>query len=489
LSKSFPGVQALNDVSISAKNGEILGLIGVNGAGKSTLMNILGGILEPDSGSIFINEERISIDDPTTAEKLGIAFIQQEIQLFENLTVLENIFIADLKKWRAVKNLPFLDRKEMAEEAGRYLAMLGCEINVNSLVSELAVGEQQMVQIARALSQGGRILLFDEPTSSLTLNEKDNLFKLIRKLNKSNIIIFYISHYLDEILELCDRVVVLRDGQVTGEGKIGEISKDEIIRFMLGRDIEQSVIYSKQLQNKKILEVKGLCGERYPNHVSFSLAKGEVLGIWGLLGSGRTELVRTILGLDKKKSGEVLFGENGDMRPINPQDLFKHIGYLTEGRHFDGLFLNMPIWQNITSVFLKKFSTNKFKLLNVKEEKQAATQSISQVNVSAVDENMLVKKLSGGNQQKIAISKWFIKQPKVLFLDEPTKGVDVGAKAEIQNLISKLASEGVSFVIISSEIEEIISLSDRIIVIHQGEVVAELGKNEISKDNLMKGVI
>jgi ribose transport system ATP-binding protein len=346
-----------------------------------------------------------------------------------------------------------------------------------------------MVQIARALSQGGRILLFDEPTSSLTLNEKDNLFKLIRKLNKSNIIIFYISHYLDEILELCDRVVVLRDGQVTGEGKIGEISKDEIIRFMLGRDIEQSVIYSKQLQNKKILEVKGLCGERYPNHVSFSLAKGEVLGIWGLLGSGRTELVRTILGLDKKKSGEVLFGENGDMRPINPQDLFKHIGYLTEGRHFDGLFLNMPIWQNITSVFLKKFSTNKFKLLNVKEEKQAATQSISQVNVSAVDENMLVKKLSGGNQQKIAISKWFIKQPKVLFLDEPTKGVDVGAKAEIQNLISKMASEGVSFVIISSEIEEIISLSDRIIVIHQGEVVAELGKNEISKDNLMKGVI
>jgi ribose transport system ATP-binding protein len=489
LRKSFPGVQALKDVSISAKEGEILGLIGVNGAGKSTLMNILGGIVTPDSGEIAINGERVRIKSPAVAEKLGIAFIQQEIQLFENLTVLENIFIADLNKWRVVKNLPFLNSKKMAEEARKYLAMLGCEINVSSLVSELAVGEQQMVQIARALSQGGKILLFDEPTSSLTLNEKQNLFKLIGKLKESNVIIIYISHHLDEIFEICDRVVILRDGKVTGEGRVGNISKEEIIRFMLGHEIEQSTLANKQPHGNKVLEVRNLSGERYPKNVSFSLAKGEVLGIWGLMGSGRTELVRTTLGLDKKKSGEVLFGENGDLHPINPQALFKHIGYLTEGRHFDGLFLNMPIWQNITSVFLKKFTTSKFKLLNTKEEKQAATQSIRQVNVSAVNENVLVKKLSGGNQQKIAISKWFIKKPKILFFDEPTKGVDVGAKAEIQNLIFTMAREGVSFVIISSEIEEIMSLCERILVIHQGEIVNELCSDEISKENLMKSVI
>jgi len=489
LKKSFPGVQALKDVSISARDGEILGLIGVNGAGKSTLMNILGGVVIPDSGEILINGEIKRIKDPATAEKLGVAFIQQEIQLFENLTVQENIFIANLKKWRAFKNFPFLNLKSMAGEANNLLALLGCDIDVHSMVSDLAVGEQQMVQIARALSQGGKILLFDEPTSSLTLKEKQNLFKLIGKLKGSNVIIFYISHHLDEIFEICDRVVVLRDGGVAGEGRVEDISKDEIIRFMLGHEIEQSIEYRKQPHQKKVLEVRNLCGERYPKDVSFSLAKGEVLGIWGLLGSGRTELVRTILGLDKKKSGEVLFGENGELQSINPQNLYKHIGYLTEGRHFDGLFLNMPIWQNITSVFLKKFVTNKFKLLNEREEKQAAKHSISQVNVSAVSENMLVRKLSGGNQQKIAISKWFIKKPKILFLDEPTKGVDVGAKAEIQNLIFKMASEGVSFIIISSEIEEIMGLSDRIIVIHQGELVNELGTMQISKENLMKSVI
>ena len=489
LSKSFPGVKALDDVSISAKNGEILGLIGVNGAGKSTLMNILGGILTPDSGEIKINGESVEIKDPTKAEDLGIAFIQQEIQLFENLSVLENILISDLKKWRAAKPLPFLDMRKLAKEAKKYLEMLGSDIDVNSLVSELAVGEQQMVQIARALSQGGKILLFDEPTSSLSLNEKENLFKLIKKLKKSNIIIFYISHHLDEIFELCDRVVVLRDGKVTGEAKIENITKDQVIHYMLGRDIERTVQFNNQFDGKVILEIKDLCGERLPKNISFSLKEGEVLGIWGLLGSGRTELVRTILGLDKKKSGEVLFGMNGDLQPINSRNLYKYIGYVTEGRHFDGLFLEMPIWQNISSVFLKKFATRKMKLLNVPDEKLTAAQSIKQVNVSAVNENMLVKKLSGGNQQKIAFSKWFIKTPKILLLDEPTKGVDIGAKVEIQNLISKMASDGVSFIVISSEIEEIISLSNRIIVIHHGEIVSELSKEEISKDNLMKGTI
>lgn len=489
LKKSYPGVRALKDVSLYARDGEILGLIGVNGAGKSTLMNILGGVVNPDSGEILINDKGIRIKDPATAEKLGIAFIQQEIQLFENLSVKENIFIANLKKWRASKNFPFLNQKRMAEEATKLMEMLGCNIDVHSLVSDLAVGEQQMVQIARALSQGGRILLFDEPTSSLTLKEKQNLFKLINKLKSSNVIIFYISHHLDEIFEICDRVIVLRDGEVAGEGKVENFSKDEIIRFMLGHEIEQSVQFRKEPHKNPVLEVRHLCGERYPKDISFSLAEGEILGIWGLMGSGRTELVRTIIGLDKKKSGEVLFGENGELQPITPKKLYDHIGYLTEGRHFDGLFLNMPIWQNITSVFLTMFTRNILKLLNEKEEKQVAKSSITQVNVSAVSETMLVRKLSGGNQQKIALSKWFIKKPKILFLDEPTKGVDVGAKAEIQNLIFKMAGEGVSFIIISSEIEEIMALSDRVIVIHQGKVVNEMGTMEISKENLMKSVI
>jgi ABC-type sugar transport system ATPase subunit len=489
LDKSFPGVHALDDVSINAKAGEILGLIGVNGAGKSTLMNILGGILQPDKGEIIIDGKSVSIKNPRAAEELGIAFIQQEIQLFYNLSVFENIFIADLNKWRKSKSLPFLDILKLKKEAKKYLQMLGCDINVNVKASSLAVGEQQMVQIARALSQGGRILLFDEPTSSLSLKEKQSLFDIINKLKESHIIIIYISHHLDEIFELCDRAVVLRDGKVTGQGITSELTKEKIINFMLGHDIEQFTEYEKRTSNEKILEVRNLSGEKYPSDISFSLNKGEVLGIWGLLGSGRTELIRTLLDFDKKKSGQVFFGEDGELKPITGKSFFHKVGYITEGRHYDGLFLNMPIWENITSVYLSKFATKFLNFLKVKDEKQTAVQSINQVNVKAVNEDMIVSKMSGGNQQKVVISKWFIKEPKIIFMDEPTKGVDVGAKAEIQRLIHKMASEGVSFVVVSSEIEEIMSLSDRIIVLHQGKLVAEVNKRDFSKDNLMKGII
>ena len=283
INKQFPGVKALSDVSITAKEGEILGLVGVNGAGKSTLMNVLGGILQPDSGEIRINGELITIKGPKAAEAHGIAFIHQEIEVFDNLTVYENIFISDLKKHTKISGLPFLDRKKLKNESKKYLKMLGCDINVNTKAGKLAVGEQQMVQIARALSQGGKILLFDEPTSSLSENEKENLFKIIEKLKKSNFIVIYISHYLDEIFDICDRVVTLRDGEVTGRGNINELNKKKIINFMIGKDIESLAEEKVRQIGDKILEVRSLSGERYPDNVSLYLNKGEVLGVWGVI--------------------------------------------------------------------------------------------------------------------------------------------------------------------------------------------------------------
>jgi ribose transport system ATP-binding protein len=489
LSKSFPGVQALDDVSFDSYSGEVLGLVGVNGAGKSTLMNILGGILRPDSGKLVVDDAEVVIKNPRNAEELGIAFIQQEIQVFDNLKVFENIFITDLHKWRVKGALPILNMNKIRAESKKFLEVLGSTINVNAKVAKLVVGEQQMVQIARALSQGGKILLFDEPTSSLSTKEKQNLFEVIRKLKDSGLVIIYITHYLDEVFEICDRVVVLRDGRVTGQGSIKELTKKDIIYHMIGHDIEKMAEYQDRQLGEKILEANDITGEKYPRGVSFSLKQGEILGVWGLMGSGRTELFRTLLGFDKMKKGQIYFRENGDLEQIKGRRLFKNIGYVTEGRHFDGLFLQMPLWQNITSVRLHYFASKFLRVLMRKKEKNVARDYMGRVNVRAVDENMLAYQLSGGNQQKLVITKWFMKEPKVLFMDEPTKGVDVGAKAEIQRLIFEMAKSGMSFVIISSELEEIMYLCDRIIVLYNGELVSEIQKEDFSKDRLMNDLV
>ena len=488
ISKTFPGVKALNDVSFSAQPGKVCGIVGVNGAGKSTLMNVLGGIHQPDDGGeIIINGEKVVIEDPKSATQHGIAFIQQEVQAFETMTVYENILAADLNKWRKKKGLG-LDFNAMKKEARTYLDTLDSKVDVDAQVYTLTVGDKQIIQIARALSQGGRILLFDEPTSSLSDHEVAMLFEVIRRLRDQGYIIFYISHFLDEIFEICDNVIVLRDGQVVGQAGIGDINKEQLVEMMLGYQIEGRTHKRGESLDEVIFKAEHISGEKLPKDFSFELHKGEVLGVWGLLGSGRSELFNTILGIDKMMDGKLFFKQDGELKEITQKEFYKHVGYLTEGRHYDGLFLNMPICQNITSSNLDQF-TQSFGVLNTAKEHAESRKLIEQVGVKTPDENVKVSKLSGGNQQKVIIAKWFLKDPEILFMDEPTKGVDVGAKNDIKELIFSKAENGTSFVVISSELEEIMSLCDRIIVIYEGRLVGEVQKADFSKENLMKGIV
>ncbi len=487
ISKTFPGVKALTDVSFSAHPGKVCGLVGVNGAGKSTLMNILGGIHQPDEGGeILISGEKVTIEDPKSATQHGIAFIQQEVQAFDTMNVYENILASDLDKW---KKSFILDRNAMKKEAQKYLDSLDSHIDVEAPVYTLTVGDKQIIQIARALSQGGRILLFDEPTASLSDHEVAMLFSVVRRLKEQGYIIFYISHFLDEIFELCDNVVVLRDGKIVGEAEIGDIDKGKLVEMMLGYQIEGSANTSDKTLGDVIFRAEHISGEKLPRDFSFELHKGEILGVWGLLGSGRSELFNTILGIDRMVEGKLLFRQNGELKEISQKDFYKHIGYLTEGRHYDGLFLNMSIGHNITSANLDQFASKGLGILNTSKEHTESRKLMKDVNVKAVDENMRVSKLSGGNQQKVIIAKWFLKDPEILFMDEPTKGVDVGAKNEIKELIFQKAENGTSFVVVSSELEEIMSLCDRIIVIYEGRLVGEVEKTDFSKENLMKGIV
>ena len=489
ISKTFPGVKALSDVSFSATPGKVCGIVGVNGAGKSTLMNILGGIHQPDEGGeIIINGEKVVIADPKASTKLGVAFIQQEVQAFDTMNVYENILAADLNKWRK-KGSFALDRAAMKKEAKVHLEALDSHIDVEAPVYTLTVGDKQIIQIARALSQGGRILLFDEPTSSLSDHEVAMLFSVIHRLKEQGYIIFYISHFLDEIFELCDNVVVLRDGQVVGKADISDINKEQLVEMMLGYQIEGSTHVRGNTLDEVIFKAEHISGEKLPRDFSFELHKGEILGVWGLLGSGRSELFNTILGIDKMVDGQLYFKQGGELREITQKEFYKHIGYLTEGRHYDGLFLNMSIGRNITSSKLDEFATKGLGILNPGKEAVEARKLMKEVDVKAIDENMKVSKLSGGNQQKVIIAKWFLKDPEILFMDEPTKGVDVGAKNEIKELIIEKAEKGTSFVVVSSELEEIMSLCDRIIVIYEGRLVGEVQKADFSKENLMKGIV
>jgi len=489
ISMSFPGVKALNDVTFCANPGEVLGLVGVNGAGKSTLMNILGGLLQPDKGAeIIINGEKVKIKNPKVAEELGIAFIHQEVAAFDTMNVFENVLAYDLNKWRKKGSL-FLNKKAMREEVKRHLEALDCRLDVDTPAHSLTVGEKQMVQIARALSQGGQILLFDEPTASLSDNETQKLFEIIRNLRSRGYIIFYITHYLDEVFEICDRVIALRDGQKTGEAPVSEINKEKLVDMMIGSVVETAERKDVRDKDAVILRVENITGVKFPKKISFNLHEGEILGVWGLLGSGRSELFNTLLGIDRKIDGKVFFGKNGDLKEVTQKELYTHVGYLTEGRHHDGLFLDMPISKNITSSLLSKFASRLLGILNTRRENEESRTIMKQVNVKAVDENMIVSKLSGGNQQKVIIAKWFLKNPDILFMDEPTKGVDVGAKNEIQNLIFEKSENGMSFVVISSELEEIINLCDRIIVISEGKLVGEVEREDFSKKSLMAGIV
>lgn len=483
ISKRFQGVQALDNVTMVAKEGRVLGLVGINGAGKSTLMNILGGVFKQDSGKIILNDKELSFQSPIDAYNEGIAFIHQEPQFFLSLTVAENIFISDLY----MSKCPiFTDKKKMMQEASKYLAILGTDIKPQQLLEDVAIGQRQVIEIVRALVAGANVIIFDEPTSSLSLNEKENLFKTIRRLKEEGKIIIYISHFLDEIIDICDDFLVLRDGKMVKSGFIKDTDKKGISNMIIGQELERLQKESVDTTTKEtLLQVENVYHSNLLKGVSFELKKGEVLGIWGLMGSGRTELIRAILGLDRVPAGKSYINSGGTMKEIKKEALLRSVGYVTEGRHFDGLFLSMPVWKNITSANMDAYSSNGIKFMDDQKERNKAQDLIKLLNIKVPNPNVKVSNLSGGNQQKVIFAKWMDKGADIFILDEPTRGVDVGAKLGIHKIIRDLAAQGKAVLLVTSEVDEMADLADRVLILRNGNIVSELSGSNINNANLM----
>jgi ribose transport system ATP-binding protein len=486
IGKRFPGVVALDDVSLTVSEGEVVALIGENGAGKSTLMKILGGAISRDSGEIRINGEQVEIPSPREASSLGIEFIHQELSVLDNLDVGANIFL----RREPTKGgwLKLIDRRRLYSEADALLKKLGLDLSSRTPLSRLSIAQQQLVEIARAISAGARILIMDEPTSSLTLTETRRLLEIVKDLKAHNVSIIYISHRLHEVEEIADRVVVLRDGRNAGEIGRSEISRDRMVRMMVGRDLKELFTTASANGNEKDegawFTVDRLRTVRYPNRtVSFSVGRGEVLGIAGLVGAGRSEVARTIFGVDVAVGADLTL--NGQKLHIsNPRDAITYGIYLVpEDRRNCGLVVDFNVRENISLPNLENYATAK--IINTTNETTAAVQACKSINIKTPSPEMRAANLSGGNQQKVVLARWLAFSPKVLIFDEPTRGIDVGAKAEIYALIRKLAAEGVSVIVISSEMEEVLGISDRIAVMHEGRITGILDRSSFTEEAVM----
>jgi ribose transport system ATP-binding protein len=487
ISKTFPGIKALDNVQLKAWGGEVLALMGENGAGKSTLMKILSGAYQADpGGEILIDGEPVQTGDPIAAKRQGIAIIYQELSLAPNLTVAENIFLGDELHTRGIVN-----RAAMAESCRPVLERLGAPFGPQTPVGGLSIAEQQLVEIARALHAKSKILVLDEPTTALSSRETERLFALIRQLRAEGIALIYISHRMAEVYELSDRVSVLRDGTYVGTLEKAEISADALVKMMVGRDL--SSFYKKEhdpqgSRGPVIFEVRGLTdGGRRVKPAGFVLHDGEVLGIAGLVGSGRTELARLIYGADPKAGGEVLL----DGRPLEikePKDaLDAGIAYLTEDRKALGLFLDMSCGDNINIGVIDR-DARKGGMLNLAAARRRAQAAFSALRVRAPSPAVNVGSLSGGNQQKVLLSRWLEIGPRVLILDEPTRGVDIGAKSEIYRIIDELAQRKIGVIVISSELPEVIGICDRVLVMREGHIEGEVGGpggRPVTQENIM----
>lgn len=481
ISKSFGGIKALNDVNFSARSGEVHALMGENGAGKSTLMKILAGAYTRDAGEIFIDGKQVSITDPKSSRALGISIIYQEFALASHLTVAENIFIDNLGDGRKI-----LRWKELYGKARELLDTLGFpDIDVRSRVEELSVAYQQVVEICKALSRQSTILVFDEPTAVLSSGEVSQLFKLIGNLKEQGVCIIYISHRLEEIFSICDRITVMKDGCYVDTADTGSITEDELVTKMIGRNLTEFFPPRNAVIGNVVLEAKGLKSGRRVKDVSFYVRSGEILGISGLVGAGRTETMRTVFGADKKERGElILFGAESSI--TSPKAAVKQgIGMLPEDRKRNGVLLDLPIRYNITLTSLKKLSS-RIGWINRKKENAQIADLVHRLKIKLAGVEEPVSSLSGGNQQKVALAKWLGSECRVLIFDEPTRGVDVGAKVEIYKIMNSLAEEGAAIIMISSEMPEIIGMSDRVIVMREGRVTGELEKQELSEENLIK---
>ena len=460
-------------------------MIGENGAGKSTLMKILGGAINRDSGTVKIEGKEVEIKSPSEASALGIEFIHQELSVLDNLDVAANIF---LRREPTIGGpLKLIDRKRLYSEADQLLKKLGLDLSSRTSVSRLSIAQQQLVEIARAISTGARIIIMDEPTSSLTLTETQRLLEIVMDLKAHHVSIIYISHRLHEVEEIADRAVVLRDGRNAGELARNEINRDRMVRMMVGRDLKEMFKHTGNGNHKENYDwfaVEGLRTQRYPNQpISFNVARGEVLGIAGLVGSGRSEMARTLFGVDEAIEAKVKL--NGKVLSFTgPRDAISHGVYLVpEDRRNCGLVVDFNVRENISLPNLDSYSTAK--IINSARETTAALNAVKSINIKTPSPEMRAANLSGGNQQKVVLARWLTFSPKVIIFDEPTRGIDVGAKAEIYALIRKLASDGVSVIVISSEMEEVLGISDRIAVMHEGRITGILDRPQFSEEAVM----
>ncbi len=475
--KKYPGVTALDKVSIDLRSGEVHCLVGENGAGKSTLMKVLSGAVKKDSGEILINGAPVEYDSPSESQSLGISIIYQDFKLVPGLSAASNIFLG-----REIKDSFFLNEKEMKLKAEEILAELGEEINVSLPVYRLSAAGRQMVEIAKAIVGNVKILAMDEPTAPLTSKEIKNLFRIINRLKDQGVGIIYISHRLEEIFDIGDRVTVLRDGKFINSADMKDVDKNYLIRLMVGRELADEYPERLAVRGEEILRVDNLSSDKISD-VSFSLQRGEVLGIAGLVGAGRSELVRSVFGADKKTSGRIFI--NGREAKIStPRDAIRHgLALLTEDRNLLGLFMNLSIRENVSVSSLDNMKGTLF--IDRQKEIAEVQKQFDQLQIKAPSVETSVESLSGGNRQKVVLARWLETNSDILIFDEPTSGIDVGVKFEIYNLINKLAEQGSGIIVISSELPELMGISDRVMVMCEGRITGILSREEVTQEKIL----
>jgi ribose transport system ATP-binding protein len=479
--KSFPGVRALNNVSLHLNQNEVLSVVGENGAGKSTLMKILAGVQKQDSGDILLEGQPVGFRTVRDALDNGVALIHQELNLADNLEVGANIFLG-----REPLRRGLIDDDSINEQSAEFLRRVGLEVSPRTLVRELTIGQQQLVEIAKAVSIDARVLIMDEPTSSLSAGESERLFEVIHDLRRSGVSMMYISHRLAEVQHLSDRVTVLRDGENAGHLQRDEVNHDSLVRLMVGRDVSR--FYSRQPHEagEVAVQVKDLATSTWPAHrLNFEVRAGEIVGVAGLVGAGRTEMLRTLFGVDRPLAGEISVGGQ-TVTLKSPEDAINAgIALVPEDRKQQGLILEMAIRHNIGLAGLRRNALSGG-FLNFAQERRDTTEMVARLRVKTPDSEQLAGNLSGGNQQKVVLGKWLALRPKVLLLDEPTRGIDVGAKQEIYQLMDELAGLGMAILFVSSEMEEVIGMSDRAIVMHEGRITGQLQRDELTEEGVMQ---
>lgn len=482
VSKSFPGVKALQGVNLAVRRGSVHALMGENGAGKSTLMKILYGIYQPDEGSVFFRGKPLKARSPIQAIRSGISMIPQEVSPVPNLSVADNVFLG--REFIKYPLLKFINQKKMVEETRKLFKELNITIDPEKMMSEITIANSQLVAIATAVSYDSDLIIMDEPTSTLTEREVEQLYKIIRKLKERGIAIIYISHKLDEIFQIADDVTVLRDGCFIGSKPIDELDKENLINMMVGRTMDEFFHKEQAKIGDVLLEIKNFSLKGKFENLNLTLRRGEVLGVAGLMGAGRTEFMEALFGFVPPDEGTILF-EGKEIAIANPQDAIRHgIGFVTEDRLATGIYPDLAIKGNMIMPDVGSYL--KFGLLDNKKIYRRCQEQRDAISIKSTSLEQLIKNLSGGNQQKVLISRWLLTEPEVLILDEPTRGIDVGAKAEIHRLIGELAKRGKAIIMVSSEMPEVLSMSDRIIVMHEGRQSGELSREEASQEKILQ---